>query len=548
MIQKFKIATILFILPLFLVSTTNIIAQNAAERDPTFQSRFTEGNGIRKAVPLPNGKILITGDFFSYDNVQRTKLARITSTGELDLSFNPGSGIEWESLIRDMVVLPDGKILIAGQFNIYNGVEANNIARLNADGSLDTTFSSGIGTDNSIIKIVNLPNGKILIGGWFNTYNGVTKNRMARLNADGSLDATFDVGAGANQEIYGIEVQNDGKIVVGGFFTTFNDINAKYIVRLHPNGSLDTSFQAGTKVNSAIMDVKLQPDGKILIAGFFTAYNNISRKCIARLNADGTLDMSFDPGLGGGHIVHCIGLQPNGKVLIGGQITFYNGSNCQNFIGLNADGSLDTTFDMGQCASGGVARIVNQADGKIIIVGGFDGYNSQPNRKIARLKGSCTTSAPSGAASQTFSGAVPANTTVGNLVVNGTNIKYYDENGEPLPANTGLVSGATYYVTQTINNCESPSLAVTVTVTLSLYNNSKTPFSYYPNPVIDKLNIISENVIKSIEIYNLYGQKVSVKTVNNTSDTIDMSHLPSASYLVRLNTDESSESFILFKK
>ena len=188
--------------------------------------------------------------------------------GSLDTSFDPGSGAN--SWVYELAIQPDGKILIGGNFTTYNGTGRNSIARLNADGSLDTTFDPGTGADNYVLGLAIQSDGKILIGGAFTTYNGTGRNSIARLNADGSLDTSFDPGAGANGFGYALAIQADGKILIGGDFTSYDGTGRNRIARLNADGSLDTSFDPGTGADNYPVALAIQPDGKILIGGGFT--------------------------------------------------------------------------------------------------------------------------------------------------------------------------------------------------------------------------------------------------------------------------------------
>ena len=134
----------------------------------------------------------------------------------LDATFDPGAGAN--SIIHSVAIQSDDKILIGGDFTTYDGTSRNHIARLNADGSLDTGFDPGAGANNGVRSVALDADGKILIGGFFREYDGTAINRIARLNADGSLDAGFDPGAGANDGIESVAIQADGKILLGGFF------------------------------------------------------------------------------------------------------------------------------------------------------------------------------------------------------------------------------------------------------------------------------------------------------------------------------------------
>ncbi|SDA89029.1 delta-60 repeat domain-containing protein, partial [Algoriphagus alkaliphilus] len=366
-------------------TTRNYIARINA--DGSLDTTFNPGTGanstVRSIVLQPDGKILIGGDFPGYNGTTRNYIARINVDGSLDTSFNPGTGAS--STVQSMVPQPDGKILIGGQFNSYNGTGRNYIARINADGSLDTSFNPGTGANGTVLSMVLQPDGKILIGGNFTSYNGTTRNYIARINADGSLDTSFNPGTGANFTVWSMVLQPDGKILIGGDFTGYNGTTRNYIARINADGSLDTSFNPGTGANFTVWSMVLQPDGKILIGGDFTGYNGTTRNYIARINADGSLDTSFNPGTGANSTVRSIVLQPDGKIIIGGQFTSYNGASISRIARINADGSLDGSFNPGLGANGFVRSMVLQPDGKILIGGDFSSYNGTSRSRIARI-------------------------------------------------------------------------------------------------------------------------------------------------------------------
>ena len=295
--------------------------------------------------------------------------------------------------VATIVTQSNGKFLIGGQFDTYGGVNRYNIARVNADGSLDTTFDPGNGTGSgeSLEDIVVQPDGKILIGGWFRYYDSVWRGRVARINADGSLDTTFAHASGewgADSDVYALALQSDGKILIGGYFTEYDSVSRSGIARLNADGTLDTTFSPITGVDaySGVLDIIIQSDGKILIGGKFSTYDGVSRNGIARLNADGTLDTTFDPGSGASD-VYSMQLQSDGKILIGGDFGTVNGVSRDKIARLNSDGSLDTTFDPGTGADdwNPVRAVSLQTDGKILIGGNFDEYNGTSRHKIARL-------------------------------------------------------------------------------------------------------------------------------------------------------------------
>src|SRR5690606_21892439 len=111
----------------------------------------------------------------------------------------------------------------------------------------------------------------------FNSFNGTARSRIARLNTDGSLDTTFNIGSGFNYRVYSIVTQTDGKIIVGGEFTSFNGTPRNYIARLNTDGSLDTTFNVGTGFNLSVNSISPQTDGKIIVGGWFSSFNGTSR-------------------------------------------------------------------------------------------------------------------------------------------------------------------------------------------------------------------------------------------------------------------------------
>jgi uncharacterized delta-60 repeat protein len=370
-------------------TTYNGTARNYIARlnaDGTLDGTFNPGTGANgtgwTTALQSDGKIIIGGDFISYNGTARTRIARLNADGTLDGSFKPGTGAN--NWVQTTALQSDGKIIIGGDFTSYNGTGISRIARLNADGSLDGTFIPGTGANNIVWTTALQPDGKIIIGGNFTTYNGTARSRIARLNADGSLDGTFTPGTGANNWVRTTALQPDGKIIIGGNFTTYNGTAINYIARLNADGTLDGSFNPGTGASSVVNSTAIQSDGKIIIGGHFTSYNGTGRNYIARLNADGTLDGTFNPGTGANNVVYTTALQSDGKVIIGGAFFLYNGAGRNRIARLNADGSLDGTFTPGTGANNTILTTAIQSDGKIIIGGDFTTYNGTARNRIAR--------------------------------------------------------------------------------------------------------------------------------------------------------------------
>ncbi|MBI2279156.1 MAG: delta-60 repeat domain-containing protein [Bacteroidetes bacterium] len=364
--------------------------------DPTFNPSGTgvgaSYNIVYTSAIQSDGKIIIGGDFTSYNGTSRNCIARLNTDGTLDAFFNPGTGAQGN--VYTISIQSDGKIIIGGGFTYYNGTSRNRIARLNTDGTLDTTFDpgTGIGTGINSIRTVKIQSdGKIIIGGDFNVYNGTLRQRIARLNTDGTLDNTFYIGINlfmsSTSVIYSSAIQNDGKIIIGGAFnlSTSNGTTVRTnIARLNTDGTLDNTFLP--YITNIVRTVTIQSDSKIIVGGDFT---NIA-KYIARLNTDGTLDNTFvttGTGLGStlSDVIYTSVIQSDGKIIIGGTFTYYNVTIRNRIVRLNTNGTLDSTFDPGTGANNTVYTSAIQSDGKIIIGGSFTNYDGTARGKVARI-------------------------------------------------------------------------------------------------------------------------------------------------------------------
>lgn len=311
----------------------------------------------------------------------------IAQTMSMDFSFSEGSG--FDNFVRTIHILSDGKIIAGGSFTNFNGVSLNGIARLNVDGSLDTSFHIGTGFDSGVLSTVSQSDGKILVGGYFTSFNGMPMNIMARLNPDGTLDQTFNLSASSGY-LLTIEIQSDGKILVGGYFTTTSGAAVKGVGRLHSDGSIDSTFNIGSGFNGGAITLCRQSDGKILAGGSFSSCNGVSCNKIARLNVDGSLDTTFNTGTAFDQTpvlpqVNDIIVQADGKIIVGGQFNSFNGVAASQILRLNPDGTLDTTFNTGTGFDLDVWDINIQNDGRIIVGGGFSNYNGYPINGISRL-------------------------------------------------------------------------------------------------------------------------------------------------------------------
>jgi uncharacterized repeat protein (TIGR01451 family)/uncharacterized delta-60 repeat protein len=353
-------------------------------------------NGDVFALALQtNNMILVAGDFTIANNIVRNRLARLNSDGTLDTTFStPTTGAD--AAVRTMVVQSDGRIVIGGFFTNINGVVNNHIARLNYNGSLDSLFNPGSGADNTVFALAETfaedGTRRLFAGGSFLTIKGVTRPFIARLNDDASVDGSWDPGIGANGPVFAVvpyptNSVRKGQVLVGGDFTTLGGFGRAHIARLNANGTVDTTFNPPTGTDNSVRAIALQSDEQILIGGLFTNVNGLARSRIARLNPNGTTDTNFVPGFGANEAVLSIVLQPNNKILLGGQFSFVNGVTRHGLTRMNSDGSVDPTINFGLGADGFVGALVVQPDDKILLGGGFTHYDGMPYSRFLRIYG-----------------------------------------------------------------------------------------------------------------------------------------------------------------
>lgn len=368
----------------------------AGSVDSAFAANLGTGaSSLIYAIALqPDGKILLGGSFSTIAGQSRHYIARINSDGSFDTSFDAGTGPNLT--VSAITLQSDGKILVGGDFTTFGGTTHNRIVRLNSDGSLDSSFTPSSGANSTIKAMIVQPDGCIVICGIFTSFNGVSRSGIARINADGSLDTSFDPGAGLSfSNGYTLARQTDGKIIVGGFFQKVNGVTRGNIARLNSDGSLDNSFATGSGASGWIESLQLQPDGNIVIAGAFSTYNDVSRKGVARLLSDGSLDTSFTPGTAVENgWPYAVAAQPDGKIIIGGWFTLVQGKVRSRIARFNSDGSLDESFAPGIGASNDVKTLALQSDGKCIAGGFFSSMGESTAKYISRLLADNGSAAP----------------------------------------------------------------------------------------------------------------------------------------------------------
>lgn len=365
--------------------------------DHTFTTAFELNSTLNDFSIQPDGKIVVVGNFLSYAGISRKYIVRLNADGSIDNTFEPVGNsfyVTSSTVPKQVVALPDGKMLVFGPIPSYNNVTINGMACLNSDGTLDTGFVNTYNFATANSKFFVQPDGKILA--LSNANGGATFNRLARYNSNGSYDTSFVQGnISTSETILAIAIQNDGKIILGGRFNSYATSSADNIVRLEANGTVDPTFDVSTGfVNLArLRSLLVQPDGKIIAAGDFDSYNGIASKGIVKLNSDGSKDATFESANGFGFEstvvnvgVNALVWQPGDKLIAGGSMNFYGGFPIGRIVRINSDGSRDETFtNIRKGFDGQVNASALQPDGKILTAGNFERYTGIPTQKLVRL-------------------------------------------------------------------------------------------------------------------------------------------------------------------
>lgn len=425
-----------------------VAAQSVGFLDAGFDPRNgPDGPILGAALEPSSNRLLIGGDFDNFGSTPRSAIAGLRGNGLIDATFDPGSGVNVPSSIDDpssgrvdtlsrpgtqrsvqaVGYAPDGKIVLGGNFLFYDNVQVTHIVRLNANGSLDLTFrpESALPVDSLVIQPnVPVPGGSttietitnvesVLVAADLSVYvcyrayrkttvvipdpasTTITEEYLSDLihyERDGVLDTSFRVviAGDIRPQIYRAALQPDGKILISGRFINVNGFPRPGIARLNADGTIDGSFSPTTGVlPELIYNFTQQPDGKFIVVGDFSSFDNALRRRIARILPDGTVDPTFDPGFAANAAIRQVAVVPStGKILFAGDFTLFDGLARPGFARTNASGKVDATFNSAGELSGlnfGINAILPQNDGKVVVVGSFTRYGSVTRNRVLRL-------------------------------------------------------------------------------------------------------------------------------------------------------------------
>ncbi len=345
-------------------------------------------NAVRMVIVQPDGKMLIAGDFTTLApnggaTVTRNRIARLNGDGTLDTAFNPNAN----GLILSMALQSDGKVLVCGTFTTIGGQTRNRLARLDKTTGLADSFDPN--PNNLVYTVAVQTDGKILAGGDFTTIGGQARNRLARLDAATGLADAFD--PNADTIVFTLLLQTDGKILAAGNFTTIGGQTRNHIARLDPATGLADAFNPDADNN--VLCLATQPDGKLLVGGIFTTIGGQARGRMARLDPSTGLADSYNANVSSniGNVINVITVQPDGQILVGGNFASIGGQTRTNAARLNPINALADSFSPNPNSFVNSNGIVLQPDGKILLAGGFttlspDGGTAVTRNRIARLE------------------------------------------------------------------------------------------------------------------------------------------------------------------
>jgi uncharacterized delta-60 repeat protein len=481
--------------------------------DPSFHPISISAD--TRITVLPDQSI-ITGN----DPSTRFRMAKYDATG------NPTNSYKAQLLqpgqIHSMIM--DGNShVIAGDFIKVNETLVFNVAKLHSTGKVDKSFV--VNETHGVVKQVGNYRGNILLA---------TGSDLIRLDRYGKVDPTFNFQAFA--DLNGVRkfiIQKDGKILVGG-------TASGNIYRLNQNGSHDPSFDTGTGFrysvyNKSVPEYDFDLDvnsGKVVYYGLFDSYNGAPKKMLVRLNADGSLDNSFNQASqGSGGVPSKVKILRGGEVLVAGQTYFYNGYEIPDAVfKVNSEGLIDETF---------LSNYYGQIEYNISFIQVFRGrillaenqfYSGFTNYVIDS----------SGNRDDSFS--FPANITIDHL-----NNYFSPDDTRLFVLGNVFVNGELQSITKLIYN-DQPLLAATPAIA---FKDAGSPepkkTSFYPNPATNVLNI-SSSQRSDVLIYTLQGELKLSASVNGQDGQVDVNALPPGRYVLQIKSGDRTTREHLLKE
>jgi uncharacterized delta-60 repeat protein len=490
---------------------------------------------ILSAALQMDGKVVIAGQFFETSGLISNNIARINTDGRFDNTFNQRTGSN--GTIFTSAIQGDDKIIIGGGFTRYNYQFVNNIARLKKNGELDLTFNTGSGINGKVYTVAIQSDGKILVGGNFALYNRHACSNIIRLKKNGAIDESF--GAATNGTVRKIKMDNNGKILISGDFRNVNGDTRPVVARLLTNGQLDTSFADPFSIS----------DPSITVSGEDFAINNKGQVYLAldyqsrvfqslhaelyRIKRNGRIDSTFSIPINEFNEIHAVTLNNEQKPVIVGRANYSTHASYPGFVAqLNFDGSMDTAFNYARLKERlnyAVRSVTILQNDRLIIGGDFspNAFSTADHIALLNSDGIIDAGFTASASNSIYTTSPVKNE---KLLIGGTFSQY-----------TGVVRNGLAQIDVTLPD-EAPLRSTEITQT------AVSPEIYlYPNPAQSLIHINNLTPGSFINIFDGQGKKVYALGVSNEQETIELSDFPTGVYFMIVGQDgkQHSSKFII---
>lgn len=365
------------------VTITDDETDPASHLDTGFQTRPGADYLASAVAVAKDGAVVVGGGFATFNGESHPRLVRVRADGSTD----PGFLAEVKYRVQAIASLEEGRLVIGGEFNTVNGIRCNHLAVLKSDGSVDPAFDFENGPDQPVEAIAALPDGSFYVGGAFTNVLGKPAHGIARITRTGGFDAGFESTANPDGSVTSIAVDVLGRVTVGGSFRRYRGFVRGGIVRLKDTGAIDDAFGGGQGAEGVVFAVAADVSGLPWVGGDFVQFHGEPAGALVRLTNSGQRDPNFRIGAGADAAVTAIAFASDGKAWVAGRFTEIDGRKRRHVARLNADGSVDDTFDPGAGPDNWVLALGPRADGGVVIGGLFSSVSGARRGAVAAYLG-----------------------------------------------------------------------------------------------------------------------------------------------------------------
>ena len=473
---------------------------------PSYQGEIQQG------IPMANGQVLLVGILTSFGGQPTNHLVTLNDSGAIVNQGVIGTGCN--KPVLGSLALSQNAFLVFGEMELYNGQSVGHVFKVDEFGTLDTGFDCGICANDHVTSAVKLADGGLLIGGAFSCFNGTLRKGLVKITQNGEVDQQFDVGSGADGKVYAIHVLPNGNIAVAGNFQRFNGYQSPGLVVISQSGEIVTSFNVGSGFDGPVLSLS-SIKNNLVVGGQFSRYQGQSCENITLLNGQGNVESSWQSVEISGPVYSVASI--NGKILVGGRFLQVNGTDQQYLAALNGNGELTQGFSSGSWPNNAVFSILPFSDGQQILVGGdFTEYHGQQALYIALINNN-------GVLIPGIQTDCEPNGPVNSLIM--------------CEDHSVLVGGVFTAIADTGRNRLAK---LSSTLTSQPTDSTLMNLTLSPNPTQDDLRI--EGIYDELEVsvFNLLGELVIGRSTLKPFDRISVGDLESSTYFVKLKKHQTS--------